>query len=112
MFKLQKTRQKLALSLTPLGAVRAAAEGSGYKNRRLGKSRGVRFDSRLVYNVCTVRYALSLKRLLSLPARTSERLCEHSCCLSSACIVVGAVTVTPAENFVSRLSESSPQRKH
>ena len=42
MFKLRKTRQKLALSLTPLGAVRAAAEGSGYKNRRLGKSRGVR----------------------------------------------------------------------
>ena len=51
----------------------------------------------------TVRYALSLKRLLSLPARTSESEClwEHSCCLSSACIVVGAVTVTPAENFVS-----------
>ena len=38
-----------------------------------------------------MRYALSLKRLLSLPARTSERLWEHSCCLSSACIVVGAV---------------------
>ena len=33
MFKLRKTRQKLALSLTPLGAVRAAAEGTGYKNR-------------------------------------------------------------------------------
>ena len=32
MFKLRKTRQKLALSLTPLGAVRAAAEGTGYKN--------------------------------------------------------------------------------
>ena len=45
VFKLRKTRQKLALSLTPLGAVRAAAEGTGYKNRRLGKSRGVRFDS-------------------------------------------------------------------
>ena len=53
MFKLRKTRQKLALSLTPLGAVRAAAEGTGYKNRRLGKSRGVdlRFDSRLVQSV-------------------------------------------------------------
>ena len=51
-------------------------------------------------------------QLLSLPARTSERLWEHSCCLSSACIVVGAVTVTPAENFVSPLSESSPPRKH
>ena len=38
---------------------------------------------------------------------------EHSRCLSSACIVVGAVTVTPAENFVSPLSESSPSpRKH
>ena len=47
-----------------------------------------------------------------LPARTSERLWEHSCCLSSACIVVGAVTGTPAENFVSPLSESSPPRKH
>ena len=48
MFKPRKTRQKLALSLMPLGAVRAAAEGTGYKNRRLGKSRGVRFDSRLI----------------------------------------------------------------
>ena len=38
---------------------------------------------------------------------------EHSRRLSSACIVVGAVTVTPAENFVSPLSESSPSpRKH
>ena len=37
MFKLRKTRQKLALSLTPLGAVRAAAERTEYKNRRLGK---------------------------------------------------------------------------
>ena len=46
-----KTRQKLALSLTPLGAVRAAAEGTGYKIRRLEKSRGVRFDSRLVLSV-------------------------------------------------------------
>ena len=59
-----------------------------------------------------MRYALSLKQLLSLTARTSERLWEHSRCLSSACIVVGAVTVTPAENFVSPLSESSPPRKH
>ena len=59
-----------------------------------------------------MRYALSLKRLLSLPPRTSERLWEHSCCLSSACIVVGAGTVTPAETFVSPLFESSPPRKH
>ena len=43
-----KTRQKLVLSLTPLGAVHAAAEGSGYKNRHLGNFRGVRFDSTLV----------------------------------------------------------------
>ena len=47
----KKTRQKLALSLTPLGAVCAAAEGTGYKNRRLGKSRGARFDSGLVKSV-------------------------------------------------------------
>ena len=52
-------------------------------------------------------------RPLSLPARTSACLWEHSRCLSSACIVVGAATVTPAENFVSPLSESSPSpRKH
>ena len=59
MFKLRKTRQKLALSLTPLGAVRAAAGGSGYKNRRLGKSRRgtLRLETTLV---CTVRYALGL----------------------------------------------------
>ena len=48
VFKLRKTRQKLALSWTPLGAVRAAAQGAGYKNRRLGKSDRVRYDSRLV----------------------------------------------------------------
>ena len=45
----------------------------------------------------------------------SESLWEHSGCLSSACIVVCAVNfaVTPAENFVSALSESSPSpRKH
>ena len=51
VFKLRKTRQKLALSLTPLGAVCAAAEGTGYKNRHLGKSRGERFDSGLVLSV-------------------------------------------------------------
>ena len=103
VFKLRKTRQKLPLSLTPLGAVRAAAEGTGYKNRRLGKSRGVRFDSRLVSSVhigynpmvravwligplhrdrhmtCgMVRYALSLKRPLSLSARTSA--CSEATC--------------------------------
>ena len=38
MFKVRKTRQKLALSLTPLGTVAAAAEATGYKKRRLGKS--------------------------------------------------------------------------
>ena len=110
VFKLRKTRQKLALSLTPLGAVRAAAEGSGYKNRRLGKSLGVRFDSRLVCLYGAIR---------SEPETAAQSSCSHFwtslgtlCCLSSACIVVGAVTVTPAESFVSPRSESSPPRKH
>ena len=114
-----KNKAELALSLTPLGAVRAAAQGSGCKNRRLGKSHRVRYDTRWVWNCLlprTVRYALSLK----LPASSCscshfECLWEHSGCFSSSCIVVGAVnfTVTPAKNFVSPLSESSPSsRKH
>ena len=44
-----------------------------------------------------------------------ECLWEHSGCLSSTCIVVGAVnfTVTPAESFASPLSEfSHSPRKH
>ena len=56
-----------------------------------------------------MRYALSQlsePEALTLPARTSECLWEHSRCLSSACIEVGAVTVTPAKNFVSPLSPS------
>ena len=66
-----------------------------------------------------VRYALSLKRPFRLqvlpgPLALLRVSGEHSRCLSaSACIVVGAATVTPAENFVSPLSESSPfLRKH
>ena len=111
VFKLRKTRQKLALSLTPLGAVRAAAQGTGYKNRRLGKSHGVRFDSRLVLSL---RY----DALWVWNCQSSSCSCSHFECLweqpgylSSTCIVVGAVnfTVTPAENFVSPLSESSPR---
>ena len=47
----EKQGRNLLSPLTPLGAVRAAAEGSGYKNRGLGKSRGIRFDSRLVWSV-------------------------------------------------------------
>ena len=112
VFKLRKTRQKLALSLTPLGAVRAAAEGTGYKNRRLGKSRGVRFDSRL-------DWSRLYGAIRTEPETAAQSSCSHFwtslrtlCCLSSAWIVVGAVTVTPAENFVSPLSESSPPRKH
>ena len=110
VFKLRKTRQKFALSLLPLGAVRAAAEGSGYKNRRPGKSRGVRFDRdwSSLYGV-----------IRSEPETAAQSSCSHFwtsletlCCLSSACMVVGAGTVTPAENFVSPLSESSPPRKH
>ena len=65
VFKLRKTRQKLALSLTPLGAVRAAAQGTGYKNRRLGKShRRFGLETGLV---CTVRCALSLVFLTVFP---------------------------------------------
>ena len=110
VFKPRKTRQKLALSLTPLGAVHAAAEGTGYKNRRLGKSRGVRFDSRLVLSVrYDTLWAWNGRSVFLLAL-----LWEHSRCLSSASIVVGAVTVTPVENgFVSPLSESSLfPRKH
>ena len=106
VFKQRKTRQKLALSLTPLGAVRVAAKGTGYKNRRLEKSHGVRFDYRLVQSVrCDTLWAW--KGSLSLPTLSSDCLWEHSRCLSSACIAVGAVAVTPAENFVSPLTESS-----
>ena len=87
VFKLRKTRQKLALSLTPLGAVRAAAEhaeGTGYKNRRLGKPRGVRFDSRLVWDVwCDTLWAWNGRSVFLLAARTSRSECpwEHSRCL-------------------------------
>ena len=111
VFKLRKTRQKLALSLTPLGAVGAAAEhaeGTGYKNRRLGKPRGVRIDSKLVYGAIrsepetAAQSSFLLLALLSVSGNTRA---------VSTCIVVGAVTVTPAE-FVSPLSESSPPRKH
>ena len=113
MFKLRKTRQKLTLSLTPLGAVRAAAEGTGYKNRRLGKPRGVRFDSRLDLSCL---YGAICSEPETAPQSSSllfECLSNHSRCLSFACIVVGAVTVTPAENIVSPLSESSPSpHKH
>ena len=59
--------------------------------------------------VRTVRCALSPTAAQS-SCSHFECLWEHSGCLSSACIIVGAVnfTVTPAENFVSPLSESSP----
>ena len=82
VFKLRQTRLKLALSLTPLGAVRAAAEGTGYKNRRLGKSRGVRFDSRLVQSVrCDTLWAwkgsLSVPALTSLGTLTLSLFCMH-----------------------------------
>ena len=111
VFKLRKTRQKLALSLTPLGAVRAAAEGTGYKNRRLGKSRGVRFDSRLVQS-CTVRYALSLKGLaqcscshfwVSLGTLTLSLFCMHrSGC--SYCDAIGEWVCLPSLRLESESS--------
>ena len=111
MFKLRKTRQKLALSLTQLGAVCAAAEGSGYKNRRLEYP--VVYASTRDWSSLYGAILSEPETALSLPARTSECLWEHSRCLSFACIVVGAVTGTPAENFVSPLSESSPSpHKH
>ena len=69
VFKLRKTRQKLALSLTPLGAVRPAAEGTEYKNRHLGKSRGVRFDSRDWFSLyCAIR---------SEPETAAQSSCSH-----------------------------------
>ena len=50
-FELPKTRQKLALSLTPVGAARVAAQGIGYKNGRLVKTRCVHYRLRLVFFV-------------------------------------------------------------
>ena len=105
MFKLRKTRQKLALSLTPLGAVRAAAKGVVIQIDV--------WENPVVY-ASTRDWSSLYGAIRSEPetaARTAERLWEHSCCLyglSSACIVVGAVTVTPAENFVSPLLSPSP----
>ena len=62
--------------------------------------------------VSTVRYALSLKRLPSLPARTSECLWElDSCCLS--CMHRSGCSYCDASGeFCLPLSESSPPRKH
>ena len=104
MFKLRKTRQKLALLLIPLpGTVHVAAQGTGYKNRRLGKTPGVRFDSRLVL------FVLYDALMLSLPARTSSvsRDTLVSVLRASSWVLLN-FTVTPAENFLSPLSESSP----
>ena len=89
VFKLRKTRQKLALSLTPLGAVRAAAEGTGYKNRRLGKSRGsVEYSSTRDWSNLygAIRPQPETAAQYSLPARTSECLWEHSPALSLFCM--------------------------
>ena len=77
VFKLRKTKQKFALSLTPLGAVRAAAEGTGYKNRRLGKSRGVRFDWRPVsrlYGTIRIRSESDCRSVFLLTLRVSLAL--------------------------------------
>ena len=116
MFKLRKTRQKLALSLTHWAPFVRPLKGLGIKidvceNPMVYAS--TRDWSRL-YGA--IRSETERAPALSVPALTSECLWEHSRCLSSACIVVGAVTVTPAENgFVSPLSDSSPSpspRKH
>ena len=64
-------RNLLSLSLTPLGAVCAAAEGTGYKNRRVGNSRGVRFDSRQVYSVrCDTLWAWNSRSVFLLALRS------------------------------------------
>ena len=56
----------------------------------------------------TKRYALSLKRSLSLPARTSECLWEHSRCLSSACIRSGCSYCDASGEFCLPSLRSSP----
>ena len=43
-----KNKAETCSLLDAIGRRSCGPEGSGYKNRRLGKSRGVRFDSRLV----------------------------------------------------------------
>ena len=96
VFKLRKTRQKLvlALSLTPLGAVRAAVEGLGLKIDV--------WENPVVY-ASTRDWSSLYGAIRSEPETAAQssrsHFWEHSRCLSSACIVLGAVTVTPAENF-------------
>ena len=63
-------------------------------------ARHVRFDSRLVKSVrCDTLWAWNGRSAFLLALLSVSG--NHLRCLSSACIVVGAVTVTPAENFVS-----------
>ena len=96
VFKLRKARQKLvlALSLTPLGAVRAAVEGLGLRIDV--------WENPVVY--ASTRDWSSLYGAIHSEPETAAQssrshFWEHSRCLSSACIVLGAVTVTLAEIF-------------
>ena len=116
MFKLRKTRQKLALSLTPLGAVRAAAQGLGIKIDV--------WENPIVYattpdwsslygtlrveseTACSLMFLLALR--VSLGALRLFLFYVHRCgCSEFYCDASGAL------KFVSPLSESSPSsREH
>ena len=84
VFKLRKTRQKTCSLLDAIGR-RSCSRWRDwvYKNRRLGKSRGVRFDSRLVRSVrCDTLWAWNgrsvfLLALLSVGTLTLPLFCMH-----------------------------------
>ena len=70
MFKLRKTRQKLALSLTPLGAVCAAAQGTGYDVWENPMVYASTRDWSSLYG--TMRFESETASLPHVPARTSS----------------------------------------
>ena len=106
MFKLRKTRQKLALSLTPLGAVRGAAVDWKKIDFNVWENpvAYLRLDSSSLYGTMRSESETAAQSSWS-SCSHFESLWKHSGCLSSACLVVCAVNfaVTPAENFVSPL---------
>ena len=114
-----KTRHKLALdlSLMPLGAVRAAAQGTGYKYIRLRHPTVHVYASTGDWSCPYGTIRCESETTPCFPARYSRVSGETqalslslSLSLSSTCIIVdtGNFTVTPEENFVSPLVESSP----
>ena len=105
VFKLKKKQGRNLLSPWRYWAPFMRPQWTGYKNRRLGKSRGVRFDLRLVLSLYGTMRSESETAAQS-SCSVTLRVSLGTRCLSSACIVVGAVTVTPAENCVSPLSPS------